>query len=121
MQAINRDTKKFVHSVEDHFRVATSSNARMLAGAIAKSIRQEHRVMLQAIGAGAVFKAAESIAIARDYLEQNNLDIAYIPEFIEVEDNDRVAVRFHVDRIDRPFPKAAPIPRKPKPPLDGMA
>jgi stage V sporulation protein SpoVS len=66
--------------------------------------------------AGAVTKAAMAIAIARAYLEQDNLDIAYIPEFIEVEFNKRIAVRFRVDQIGRPFPPATPIPRKPKPP-----
>ena len=102
--------------MEDHFRVATASNTRMLAGAIAKSIRDDHQVVLQAIGAGAVSKAALAIAMARDYLVQDELDIAYIPEFIEVEFNERIAVRFRIDQIGRPFPPASPIPRKPKPP-----
>jgi stage V sporulation protein SpoVS len=102
--------------VEDHFRAATASNTRLLAGAIAKSIRADHQVVLQAIGAGAVTRAALAIDMARDYLEQDNLDIGNIPDFIEVEFNERIAVRLRVDQIERPFPLATPIPRKPQPP-----
>jgi stage V sporulation protein S len=60
---------------------------------------REHRYAeVQAIGASAVNQAIKAIAIARGYLEQDDMDLVVIPGFTEVqiEGNERTAVRFAV-------------------------
>jgi stage V sporulation protein S len=98
-------------SMENIFKVSSGSHSTSIAGAIAKSIRDGNEVVLQAIGAGAVNQTVKAIAIARSYLVADNLDIAFVPAFVEldVEGNERTAVRFYVRQPGQPFPPAAPI------------
>jgi len=42
-------------------------------------------VEIQAIGAGAVNQASKSLAIARRFLEQEQLDLYAVPAFIEIQ------------------------------------
>jgi len=79
-------------------RVSTHSRATAVAGAIAGVIRDYHRAEVQAIGAGAVNQAVKAMAIARVYLEQDELDIVFQPFFTEVmiEGQERTALRFSV-------------------------
>ena len=51
--------------MENLFKVSSGSHSTSIAGAIAKSIRDEREVVLQAIGAGAVNQAVKAISIAR--------------------------------------------------------
>ncbi|MCB0081599.1 MAG: stage V sporulation protein S [Caldilineaceae bacterium] len=86
------------------WRVSATTSATQLAGAIAKSVRdQEPYITLQAVGAGAVNQAIKSIAIARTYLAQDDagLDLITTPEFTEVRMNRavRTAIRFTVDVV----------------------
>ena len=84
-------------------RVSAKSRSTAVAGAIAGVIR-EHRVAeVQAIGAGAVNQAVKALAIARGYLEEDNLDITFQPRFteVEIEGNERTAVRFSVEARTR--------------------
>lgn len=82
------------------FKISAASHTSSVAGAIAKSIRDGHDVTLQAIGAGAVNQAVKSIAVARGYLAGDGLDIVNAPSFIDidVEGNERTAIRFHITR-----------------------
>ncbi len=98
-------------SPENVFKVSSESHSTSVAGAIAKSIRDGHEVVLQAIGAGAVNQAVKAITIARGYLVADHLDIAFVPAFIEleVEGNERTAVRFYIRQPGHPFPPATPI------------
>lgn len=75
-------------------KVSAQSRSTAVAGAIAGVIREQGYAELQAIGASAVNQAIKAIAIARGYLEQDNIDLAMVPSFIEVEieGNDRTAV-----------------------------
>lgn len=85
-------------------KVSATSRSTALAGAIAGVIRERRHVEVQAIGAGAVNQAVKAIAIARGYLEEDGIDIAFIPVFIEIEidGNERTAIRFEVrECIDR--------------------
>lgn len=53
---------------------------------------------IQAIGAGAVNQASKSLAIARRFLEQEQLDLYAVPAFIEIQigDETRTGISFKV-------------------------
>ena len=80
-------------------RVASTSRSTSVAGAIAGIIRDQGRVDVQAIGAGAVNQAVKAIAIARGYLELDDIHIYCIPSFSEIliEGKERTAVRLAVE------------------------
>jgi stage V sporulation protein S len=79
-------------------KVSASSRTTALAGAIAGVIRDHGYVEVQAIGAGAVNQAVKAIAISRGYLEEDGIDIAFVPVFVEImiDGSERTAIRFEV-------------------------
>ena len=83
----------------DLIKVSARSRSTAVAGAIAGVIRQHHLAEVQAIGAGAVNQAVKALAIARGYLERDDIDIVTIPYFTEVDidGQERTAVRFRVE------------------------
>lgn len=83
----------------DVIRVAATSRSTAVAGAIAGIVRESGRVDVQAIGAGAVNQAIKAIAIARGYLELDDIHIFCIPAFSEViiDGKERTAVRLAVE------------------------
>ena len=80
-------------------KVSARSRSTAVAGAIAGVMRQHHSAEVQAIGAGAVNQAVKALAIARGYLERDEIDIVTTPYFTEVDidGQERTAVRFHVE------------------------
>lgn len=82
----------------DIIKVSAKSRSTAVAGAIAGVIREYQQAEVQAIGAGAVNQAVKALAIARGYLERDEMDINFQPYFIEVDidGNERTAVRFAV-------------------------
>lgn len=83
----------------DIIKVSAKSRSTAVAGAIAGVIREYHHAEVQAIGAGAVNQAVKALAIARGYLERDELDIVFFPYFTEVDidGQERTAVRFKVE------------------------
>jgi len=83
----------------DLVKVAANSRSTSVAGAIAGIVRERGRVDVQAIGAGAVNQAVKAIAIARGYLELDNIEITCIPSFTEVliDGKERTAMRLAVE------------------------
>ena len=79
-------------------RVSATSRSTAVAGAIAGVMREQRYAEVQAIGASAVNQAIKAIAIARGYLEQDNIDLAVVPAFTEVliDGNERTALRIAV-------------------------
>ncbi len=80
-------------------KVAASSKATALAGAIAWAIRQREDVELVAIGAAAVNQATKAVAIARTYLSLEGLDLYLVPSFATVatpNEDERTALRLGV-------------------------
>ena len=79
-------------------KVSAQSRSTAVAGAIAGVIREHGYAEVQAIGASAVNQAIKAIAIARGYLEQDQIDLAIVPSFTEVDidGNERTAVRLAV-------------------------
>ncbi len=91
-------------------KVAASSRSTSVAGAIAGIIREQRYVDVQAIGAGAVNQAVKAVAIARGYLDLDEIDIVCIPVFSEVliDGKERTAVRLKVTDIKRLYPSEEP-------------
>lgn len=82
-------------------KVSAHSRSTAVAGAIAGIIRGGTPVHLQAIGAGAVNQAIKAVAIARNYLLQDKIDIMCMPSFVEIEINGqmRTALKIFVDQL----------------------
>ena len=82
----------------DLIKVSAQSRSTAVAGAVAGVMREEGYAEMQAIGASAVNQAIKAVAIARTYLEENDIDLAVIPRFTEViiEGSERTAVRLAV-------------------------
>ena len=82
----------------DIIKVAATSRTSAVAGAIAGIYRERQFVNVQAIGASAVNQAVKALALARNYLAEDGLDVVSIPEFVDVEidGNIRTAIRITV-------------------------
>ncbi|MEM6280723.1 MAG: stage V sporulation protein S [Chloroflexota bacterium] len=82
----------------DVIKVSARSRSTAVAGAIAGVIREHGFAEVQAIGAGAVNQAVKALAIARGYLDRDEMDIVFVPHFTEVDidGQERTAVRFSV-------------------------
>lgn len=82
----------------DTLKVASKSNPKKVAGAIANLLPENQQVQLQAIGAGAVNQTIKAIAIARGFVAPSGLNLICIPAFSEVEINGekRTAIKFIV-------------------------
>jgi stage V sporulation protein S len=80
-------------------KVSAHSRPSAVAGAIAGVIRSHGRADVQAIGAGATNQAIKAVAIARDYLQPNGIDIVVVPAFIDVQiaNEERTAIRLVVE------------------------
>ncbi len=84
-------------------KVSARSRSTSVAGAIAGVIRERGSAEVQAIGAGAVNQAVKAMAIARGYLERDELDVNFQPYFVDVDidGQERTAVRFNVESFPR--------------------
>jgi stage V sporulation protein S len=89
-------------------KVSAQSRSTAVAGAIAGVMREQGYAEVQAIGASAVNQAVKAIAIARGYLQQDQMDLVIVPSFTEVdiEGNERTAVRLAI--FKRPATLEAP-------------
>lgn len=97
--SLAEDVGTYEEDKPDLIKVSARSRSTAVAGAIAGVIRQHHLAEVQAIGAGAVNQAVKALAIARGYLERDEIDIVTIPYFTEVDidGQERTAVRFRVE------------------------
>jgi stage V sporulation protein S len=83
----------------DIIKVSGTSRTSSVAGAIAGVVRENNRAEVQAIGASAINQAVKACALARGYLQGDGLDVIFIPEFVDVqiEDKVRTAIKFTVE------------------------
>lgn len=74
-----------------------------MAGAIAALLRSESAVEVQAIGPQAVNQAVKAMAIARSYIEAEQLDLYTQPSFVKLklQNEERTAVLFFVQSIEK--------------------
>jgi stage V sporulation protein S len=69
----------------DVIKVSARSRTKAVAGAIAGIIRDHNHVVVHAIGAGAVNQAIKAAALARHYLELEDVHICLVPYFTDLE------------------------------------
>ena len=83
----------------DIIKVSGKSRTSAVAGAIAGVIREHKRAEVQAIGASAVNQAVTAIALAKSYLVEDGIQVVFIPEFVDVEIDEKVrtAIKFVVE------------------------
>ena len=74
----------------DVIKVKANSRTAAVAGAIAGVIREHHRAEVQAIGAGAVNQAVKALVLAKGYLSEDGISVVCIPEFVDVEIDEKV-------------------------------
>ena len=83
----------------DIIKVSGTSRTSAVAGAIAGVFREHKRAEVQAIGASAINQAVKAMALARSYLSNDGYNIIIIPEFVDVQIDDKVrtAIKFTVE------------------------
>ncbi len=83
----------------DVIKVSGTSRTSAVAGAIAAVIREQKHAEVQAIGASAVNQAVKALVIAKGYLTRDGIEILCMPEFVDVqiEDKVRTAIKFVVE------------------------
>lgn len=82
-------------------KISSKSNPNAVAGAIAGMLKENRKVELQAIGAGAVNQAMKAIAIARSYVAASGIDLICVPAFctVIVENEEKTGMKFFVKEI----------------------
>ncbi len=101
----------------DIIKVSGNSRPTSVAGAIAGVVRETLRAEIQAIGPWAVNQAVKAVAIARDYLALDGIEVVCTPEFTEVdiEGETRTAIRMVVDpRREEDVPPEYPTGPRPR-------
>ncbi|MBE3067252.1 MAG: stage V sporulation protein S [Chloroflexi bacterium] len=83
----------------DIIKVSATSRSSAVAGAIAGVVRDNKRAEVQAIGAGAVNQTVKAIILATGYLKIDGIFVVAMPEFVdvEIEDKVRTAIKFIVE------------------------
>lgn len=79
-------------------RVANRTGTAELASAISHAVYDGKKVVLRAIGAGAVNQAVKGLVVAQGYVSQRGVMLAFRPGFVTAEmgGEERTAVVFHV-------------------------
>jgi stage V sporulation protein S len=83
-------------------KVATHSNPKSVAGALAAIVEKDGKVELHAVGAGAVNQAAKAIAIARGFVAPKGFNLVTTIAFakVEIDGNEKTAIKFVVSSAD---------------------
>ena len=80
-------------------RVASTSNPKSVAGAIAAVLEHDVKVELLAVGAGAVNQTVKAIAVTRGYVAPKGVDLITTIAFakIDIDGNEKTAIKFIVE------------------------
>ena len=70
-------------------KVSNKSNPNNVAGALSNIIKENGKVEVQVIGAGALNQLIKSIIICRGFLVPLGINIVSIPSFVELKINDQ--------------------------------
>lgn len=65
-------------------KAKNNTDPNKMAGAIAQIIKEGKKLSIQAVGAGAVNQAIKSIAVARRYIVDKEIDLCIIPTFADI-------------------------------------
>lgn len=90
-------------------KVSATSRTSAVAGAIAGIVREQKRAEVQAIGAGAVNQAVKALALATGYLKNDGIDIAAVPQFVDVEIEGKVRTAIKLVIEPRQVPQESPV------------
>ncbi len=98
-------------------KVSSRSNPNAVAGAFAGVVREQGRVEVQVVGAGALNQAIKAVAIARSMLATQGIDLVCAPAFaeIEIDGQPRTAMQIVVERRDRETTSVAIDPQLSQP------
>lgn len=80
-------------------KVSSKSQPKSVAGAVATVVERDNKVIIQAIGAGAVNQAVKAIAIARGFVAPHGMDLMTTIAFavIEIDGTERTGMKFIVE------------------------
>lgn len=79
------------------FKVAKDTHPRELGAMIAQILFTDaHKLVLSAVGAGAVNQAVKAVAVARWHLTKAGRDCVFVPQFESMED-DTTGIRLMVE------------------------
>jgi stage V sporulation protein S len=80
-------------------KVSSRSNPTSVAGALTRVLKEDKKVEMQVIGAGALNQAVKAIAIARGYVAPSGIDLVCIPAFVdlEVEGKERTGIKLTIE------------------------
>ena len=92
----------------DMIKVSATSRTSAVAGAIAGVIRESKHAEVQAIGAGAVNQAIKALVLATGYLKSDGIDVVCMPEFVDVQIDDKVRTAIKLVVEPRNAPGGAP-------------
>lgn len=62
-------------------RVSSKSNSSAVAGSIAGMLKENPKIEIHAIGAGALNQAIKAVAIARGFVATSGVELVCIPSF----------------------------------------
>jgi len=71
-------------------KVSANSRTSAAAGAIAGIVREQKCVEVRVIGASALNQAVKALVLASGYLKEDCINICCMPEFVDVEIDDKV-------------------------------
>ena len=80
-------------------KVSSKSNPNSVAGAIANVFRENGKVEIQAVGAGALNQAIKAIAISRGFVAPTGKNLVCIPAFqdITIDNEERTAIKLIIE------------------------
>lgn len=80
-------------------KVSSKSNSNSVAGALANVFREQGKVEIQAVGAGALNQAVKAIAIARGFVAPSGKDLVCVPAFqdISIDGEERTAIKLIIE------------------------
>lgn len=67
--------------LQTELRVSGSGMAGPVAGAVAKALREDKEVIITSVGPASVAKSVEAIALARNYVRANGIELCFYPGF----------------------------------------
>ena len=80
-------------------KISSKSSPNGVAGAIAGLMKENGRVEMQAIGAGAINQAVKAVAIARGFVAPTGVELTCVPSFTEViiDNEEKTGIRFTIE------------------------
>lgn len=81
-------------------KISSKSNPNLVAGALVNLLKENKRVEMHSIGAGATNQAIKSLAIARGFLVPGGIDLSFVPSFLEVviDGKNKTAMRIVIEK-----------------------